>query len=561
MDAHPLPDPNDSHYDVAILGTRMGGLILAAILARHNARVVVLDDDIMPRHQSGEATIPYSSMLFELIADRYDLPEIRAIARADELAEKVMPSSGIKKNLGFLYHGEGQPQDPGQSLQFNVPSEHGESHLFRQDIDSWLLHGAIRRGAVYRPRRRDGTIAFDADRVRIQDGYGEWLSADFVIDASGPGSPLADRFGLRQFPGPLTARSTLFTTHMIGVKPYDDCAPHALAGHWHAGTLHHVFAGGWLGIIPFDNHAVSTNPLCSVVISLTGDAPAGMDGDAVLADLIRRFPSLAPHLGPARRVREWDVRQPAQYAASAAFGDRFLLLDDTAWNNDLLFSRALSNTAELVQALAHRLLAAVRAKDYTLPALRDFEKIQRGVALLNDRILAAAQTAFRDPNLWNAFARVWLMQSIACTVTTRKVHDAFVKSGDPAVFESIDQVAEDGFWMPLFDGYKQVLNLALGACEGVRDGALTASQAADSIFKALSGLTCLPPIFDFADPEARVYQLTTLRKIKTLWWGLTMAPGGVGSLIFYRSFRKPAAAPPAFKQMESPSPLEQGASK
>lgn len=32
--------------------------------------------------------------------------------------------------------------------------------------------------------------------------------------------------------------------------------------------LHHIFKGGWLWIIPFNNHRASTNPLCSVGLQL-----------------------------------------------------------------------------------------------------------------------------------------------------------------------------------------------------------------------------------------------------------------------------------------------------
>lgn len=541
----PGPAAKPDHFDIAILGTRLGGILLAGILARHGVRVVILDDDPHPRYQSGEATIPYTSMILELIADRYDMPEIRNIARSGLIARHVMPSSGVKRNLGFLYHEKGKTQDPTRILQFNVPSEHGENHLFRQDIDAYLLHAAIRRGAVYRPWSRNGAMEVGRNGATIQDGYGEALSADYVVDDCGRSSPLAAKFGLRVEPGNRRARSVTFTTHMVDVTPYDHCVHHRLPGRWHDGTLHHVFDGGWIGIIPFDNHKNSTNPLCSVVISVTDPAEAARSGDDLLAGLIDRFPSLKPHLGGARRVREWDVEAPAQYSCKDALGGRYLLFDESAGGNDLLFSRKLSNTVELVHALGHRLIAAARTGDYQKKELRDFGRIQEGVQLLADRIAAGAQIAMRHPDLWNAFARVWLMQSIACTVTTRKVHDAFVKSRDQTVLESLDRPVEDGFWMPVYEGYKRLLDQTLDSLSAVDDGRLPPVTAAQRVFDALAAVTSLPPIFDFADPKARIYHLTPARKLKALWWSLTQAPDGVGRLIFYRSFRKLASGPVA----------------
>ncbi|MDP0651928.1 hypothetical protein Q8F83_26030, partial [Klebsiella pneumoniae] len=72
--------------------------------------------------------------------------------------------------------------------------------------------------------------------------------------------------------------------------------------------------------------------------------------------------------------------------------------------------------------------------------------------------------AFRDPDLWNAYARVWLLQSIAATITARKINDAFARTRDPHVFDEIDRVTDDGFWMPLYQGYKDILNFALERC-------------------------------------------------------------------------------------------------
>ena len=55
---------------------------------------------------------------------------------------------------------------------------------------------------------------------------------------------------------------------MTGVKLYEDViastdvtgSPTPLS----QSTLHHMFEGGWLWIIPFNNHPYSTNTLCSV---------------------------------------------------------------------------------------------------------------------------------------------------------------------------------------------------------------------------------------------------------------------------------------------------------
>ncbi|AGL84618.1 MULTISPECIES: NAD(P)/FAD-dependent oxidoreductase [Pseudomonas] len=528
------------HYDILLAGNSISVIMLAACLARNKVRVGLLRNRQMPPDLTGEATIPYTSMIFELIADRYGVPEIKNIARTRDIQQKVMPSSGVKKNLGFIYHQRSRAVDLGQALQFNVPSEHGENHLFRPDIDAYLLAAAIGYGAQLVEIDNSPEVLVEDSGVKVATALGRWVTADFMVDGSQGGQVLARQAGLVSQASTQKTRTLEFSTHMLGVVPFDECVQGDFPGQWHGGTLHHVFDGGWVGVIPFNNHQHSRNPLVSVLVSLREDLCPSMDGDQVLAGLIELYPGLGRHLSGARRVREWALRQPPRQVYRTALERRCLMFDEGAASNDLLFSRKLSNAAELVLALAHRLIKAAHSGDYRSPALNDFVLTQDSIISLSDRIASAAYVSFRDPELWNAFARVWLLQSIAATITARKINDAFAKDLDPRVFDEIDQLAEDGFWMPLYQGYKDILNTTLGLCDDVKSAKVSAAHAASSIFAELANASFVPPIFDFANPHARVYQLTTLRKLKALWWGLMQVPSEVGRLIFYRSFRKPS---------------------
>ncbi|MDF5932093.1 hypothetical protein P4105_29525 [Pseudomonas aeruginosa] len=103
-------------------------------------------------------------MIFELVADRYQVAEIKDIARTRDIHRQVMPSSGVKKNLGFIYHEPGRAVDMGKALQFNVPSEHGENHLYRPDVDAHLLNAAVRYGATVFSVGTDARIELHDDK-------------------------------------------------------------------------------------------------------------------------------------------------------------------------------------------------------------------------------------------------------------------------------------------------------------------------------------------------------------------------------------------------------------
>ena len=95
------------------------------------------------------------------------------------VADEVRRTSGIKRSLSFLYHRPGRAQDPQQTVQFNVPGEHSEWHMFRPDVDAYALQVAQKYGArTVRHRRKmtdvtplpggDGVTVVVADGTRYR---------------------------------------------------------------------------------------------------------------------------------------------------------------------------------------------------------------------------------------------------------------------------------------------------------------------------------------------------------------------------------------------------------
>src|ERR1700753_1628551 len=176
--------------------------MLAAILARQGRRGLVLEKGSHPRVAVGEALLPQSTLWMWILAQRFDVPEIQHLTRVDTIHRHVGPTCGIKRSLGFLYHEEGRRQDPRQSNLLIAPSTPltSESHLFRQDIDLYMLNVAIGYGAVYRDHVDVGDFEVDDDGVRLRTDAGEELSARFLVAGAGYRSPGAGRVGLRETP-------------------------------------------------------------------------------------------------------------------------------------------------------------------------------------------------------------------------------------------------------------------------------------------------------------------------------------------------------------------------
>ncbi|WP_198139932.1 NAD(P)/FAD-dependent oxidoreductase [Saccharopolyspora erythraea] len=188
-------------YDVAILGTGIGGSMLGAILARHGAKVLLIDAGQHPRFAIGESTIPYTLLTLRILADRYDVPEIKALATFTDTSRTIGNTFGVKKHFGFLLHHENEPQDPREVSQFNTPGLlHEAAHLHRQDTDAYLFHVAIRYGCTARQNCRVAEVEFDDSGVTLETVNGEQFRTRYVVDASGFRSPLAEKFGLREDP-------------------------------------------------------------------------------------------------------------------------------------------------------------------------------------------------------------------------------------------------------------------------------------------------------------------------------------------------------------------------
>ncbi len=520
-------------YDVAIIGSDFAGSMLAAILAKHGVRVAVVGEQSPPNYAVASVTIPYTSVIVELIGERYGVPEIETMAYAKKVSKSISNMCGIKKSLGFLYHHEGQKHDANEAIQFNVPSEHGESHYFRQDIDAFLLNTAVRYGAEVHFGHTIDNIEIDGDGAKIVLSEG-LVEADFVVDSSGEGSPLAKQFNLREEPTRLKHACRAMYTHMVDVREYDDCVARSYGnpGKWSEGTLHHIFDGGWIEVASFGNHPGSNNPLTSVSLHLDPKTyPANdMSAAAEFEAIVSKHPGIAIQFEKAKAVRPWLKNDAVQYSSKTTIGERFVLLDTAASFSDLLFGRALNNAVEFVHALAAPLLEAVHRGDYSKERFEYFDQVQQEVIDWNDRVLHAAYIATRDFNLWNAFDRCWLLTSMICTLTVRSRHKAWSKTKDDAVLKALSAPVEGGYWYPLIAPIRQLLDTVIADVEKVDSEGADPKAVAETIFGYLRDGAFVPPVFDFADPKAKIYNLNLPRQLRTVWWLLTAAPAEVKEL-------------------------------
>jgi FADH2 O2-dependent halogenase len=498
-------------YDVAILGAGIAGSSLGAVLAKQGAKVLLADAGSHPRFAVGESMIPQLTAWMEVLALRYDVPELFSLADANVINEKVSNTFGRKRHFGFMLHHPGEEPDPSQAHQFVIPKQLSESsHLFRQDSDAFLFRLAVSNGCDTRQNWMVTKVAFDDDRVTLLGGDGREVSARYLVDASGFRSPLAEHLELREKPARFRHHARSMFTHMVGVTPYDDVidTPDTLKppARWHEGTMHHLFERGWFWIIPFDNHDKSRNPLCSVGVTLDErlyPKPTDITPDEEFAQLLARFPAVERQFTGARKVREWVSTGRMQYSSNKTVGKRWCLMSHAAGFLDPLYSRGMSNTFELINVLAPRLLAALKDDDFSEERFAFVEEMEQGLLNWNDILVNCSYISFKHFRLWDAVFRVWGSGTTPGTLRINNAIRAFRATGDPAVFEALEKAPHTGLWWPDSDVFKELVEATERACLLYESGEIDGDTAADMILRMVESSEAVSRSFGWKDLDHR----------------------------------------------------------
>jgi len=525
-----------NEFDIAVIGAGPAGAILATVLARACLKVVVIDAGHHPRFAVGESMTPQAATLLRVIADRYDVPELKRLTTFAAISDAITSTCGIKRHDGFLYAREGQPARPAQAQGLVIGgAAAAQSHLFRQDTDAWLFHLAVSYGARVRQRTTITGVAADDAGVTLTTERGPDVRASYVVDTSGPGSPLAEKLDLREKPTRLRHHSRRLVTHLLGVPPLDLTTPradHAQPVPWHTGTSHYVFPGGWLWVMPFGNHPRSTNELASVGLNLdaTPQSGSGTGGSAEdeFRAFIARYPGMAQQLAGAKTIRSWVRTDRAQYSSHTTVGPRWCLIGDAAGFVDTLFSRDLTISLAMVNTLAGKLLEAVKADDFSAARFTDVQKAQQALLDFTDDLVASAYVAFRDYRLWSAWFRIWAMAELLSICEINRIHADYLSSRDSAVLARLDGLAPGG-WLP---GQAQsLLTEASDHLRAVEEDRQDAATAATAIRQAVAAADFVLPALRLAEPASRWLDLSPSGAQKITRWARTGPPREIGQLV------------------------------
>jgi len=520
----------DTRVDVTVLGSGIGGSTVAAILARHGVSVAIVDGAKHPRFALGESTIGETSFLMRLLAARYDVPELAHVSTSGGINEHVSKRCGIKTNFGFVYQTEGQVHDPFEVTQCSVSEGPfgPESHLMRADIDQYLFKASVRYGAIAREGVRVQSVDLTSSEATVVLDNGETFRSDYIIDATGRTSVLADAFGLRDDPCRFKTNSRTIFTHMRRVIPYDSVEESSGQPNlWHQGTLHHLFDGGWLWVIPFDNREGSESDLVSVGLSLDNKRfpkPEGVTAEEEWNAFLDRFPSIAQQFKNATSAFKWISTGRTQFSSKRTVGDRWVLMSHAAGAIDALFSRGMANTMAVIEAFVPIYLAARQDGDYSAQRFAYLETLNQSILENNDKLIAGSYIAFRDFDLWRAWSKMWYLAWNLGVIRVAGTYYQYLETSDTAVLERLHQGAVPGSFCPELPAAQEQFDACFALMERVERGEVTPAEAVPELAWMLGDGEASPSPLNLHDVLRRWHDGSMETQKLIYQWGRTAAP-------------------------------------
>jgi FADH2 O2-dependent halogenase len=389
-------------FQLVVVGSGFAGSIMAMTARRLGFSVALIERGRHPRFAIGESTTPITNLLLEEIADEFDLPFLRSFSKWGAWQENYPEiASGLKRGFTFFHHESGRPfpsdREAAMRRQLMVgasPNERiADTHWYRPDFDHLLVRRAEALGVVYRDETVIETVMEADDGVRLSGnraGQPFTLTADFLIDASGPRGFLHRIFRLPEKSAEGFPATQGLYTHFTGVgslppnfTPGEPPYPPEQA------AVHHIFDGGWVWVLKFNNGITSAGVAATDVVAERLDLRSGEPG---WQNLLRELPSLAEIFESARAVQPFVWQPRIAFQSGVVTGRNWALLPSAAGVIDPLLSTGFPLTLLGVQRLA-RLLKIRREPaftagldDYAQETTREFEATARLVKALYQRM-------------------------------------------------------------------------------------------------------------------------------------------------------------------------------
>ncbi len=443
-------------YDLAVVGSGFAGSLLAMIARRLGRSVVLLEKGMHPRVVIGESSTPLSNLLLEELATHYDLPALRPLTKWGSW-QRAYPqvAVGLKRGFTFHHHVLESPKkdDPDRQDQLLVAAsprdEIADTHWCRAQFDHLLVEEAQRLGVEYVDQVDLRQFQEEADGVTLpgaRNGREVRFRAKFVVDATGPRGFLHRTLQLGERDSGLPPTQALYS-HFSGVRRLGDIRFDRIVGAAPPypiddAAVHHVFDGGWIWVLQFNNGitsaGVAATDMCASQLRFSEGAPAW-------ERLLDQIPALREQFANARAERPFTHMPRLSFRSAQIAGDRWALLPSAAGFVDPLLS-----TGFPLALLGVARLAKILEGDWERPGfstrLHEYAEQTDRELLATARLIGAL---YANMNNFPVFIALTLLYFAAASFS-----EAARRLGKPESGSGLPAVRRSCFWSsePQFDG-------------------------------------------------------------------------------------------------------------
>jgi flavin-dependent dehydrogenase len=303
--------------NVIVIGGGPGGSTVSTLIAQKGFRVELFEREKFPRFHIGESLIPQTYWVLKRL----------------NMLPKMKGSHFVKKYSVQFISQHGRLSEPFYFVDHNPHESSQTWQVRRSEFDHMLLNNAREHGVTVHEQARVLEVLFEGDRavgVRVQlaGGTERTVRADVVVDASGQGSMIMSRFGLREW-DPVLRKSALWTYWKGAVRDTgrDEGATLVIQTHGKK---------GWFWYIPLHDDVLSVGVVAAYDYLFKGRGDK--DYEQIYFEEVDRCPGLKPRLANATRCDIFRAQKEYSYRSKKAAGDGWVLVGDAYGFLDPLYS-------------------------------------------------------------------------------------------------------------------------------------------------------------------------------------------------------------------------------
>ncbi len=358
--------------DVLIIGGGPAGSTAANLLVGRGYRVTLLEKAHHPRFHIGESLLPANRPLFERlgVAER-----VRAIGMLKWGAEFVSPWHGRSESFEFA-----AARNPELPYSYQVRRSQFDEILIRRAAECGAIVVEGCRAREVELERPDGGVRVAAEH---EDGSRSWWEAQFLIDASGRDTFLANHLRIKGR-NPRHNSAAIYA-HFAGAERHDGKRAGDISIYW--------FEHGWFWLIPLADGATSVG---AVVWPYYLKRRRGPLPEFLLATIALCAP-LAERLKHATLISEVEATGNYSYSAALSHGRNYLLVGDAFAFIDPVFSTGVWLAMHGGAVAADTVDACLRTPQQSAKALRAYDRVmRRGPRMFSWFIYRVTNPTLRD---------------------------------------------------------------------------------------------------------------------------------------------------------------------